>query len=317
MIHISVLRKDVQKYLRLKRGERVVDATLGLGGHSLDILKAIGEKGILYAFEMDERNLSEAKKRLKKYESQIIFFHDNFRTLKNRITGVFSADNTVDAILFDLGLSSPHVDESERGFSFLRDGPLDMRFDKRGKKTAASILDTYSEQELSDIFFRFGEERMSRVIARKICEERKVQKFETTKQLADFLEKVLPRSRSKKGKSRHPATRIFQALRIAVNDELSALEEALQGAMEILRVGGRVVVISYHSLEDRIVKRFFQDLEKPEIASPEKAIYQVYDDPIVERLTRKPVIPTEKELEQNPRCRSAKLRAYRKIRELN
>lgn len=306
MEHIPVLRENVQKYLNLKSGEVVVDATLGLAGHALDILKSVGENGVLYAFDTDERNLEEAKKRLKGYQKQIIFIHDNFRSLKTRIT------TKIDAILFDLGLSSPHIDDAERGFSFMKDGPLDMRFDSRNSLTAANVLNTYCESDLAEIFFRYGEERMSRKVAKRICERRKQKKFERTLELAAFLEGILPKKYSKKV---HPATKIFQALRIEVNDELGALKEALEGAFEVLKIGGRIVVISYHSLEDRITKKFFQELEHP-VADPEKSVYQVHDDPFVEKLTKKPVIPTEEEINENPRSRSAKLRAYRKLRSL-
>lgn len=304
-----MLREEVQKYLALKTGERVIDATLGLGGHSLDIVKRIGKKGLLYAFEQDSRNLEEARKRLKDYQDQIEYLHDNFRHLKTRDIG------QVDAVLFDLGLSSPHVDDPDKGFSFLKEGPLDMRFDSRSSLTAQQIINTYSEAQLADIFFHYGEERMSRVTARKICEIRKSKPFTSTTQLAQFIETVLP-VKNKYGKPlRHPATKIFQALRIAVNDELNALKEALVAVSEILKVGGRVVIISYHSLEDRIVKKFFQKMEKPEFKSMEKAVYQTHDDPIFERLTKKPIIPSEAEIRKNPRSRSAKLRAYRKVRE--
>ncbi|NIA01787.1 MAG: 16S rRNA (cytosine(1402)-N(4))-methyltransferase RsmH [Nitrospirae bacterium] len=308
MEHLSVLKNDVQKYLNLKGGEVVVDATLGLGGHSKDILKSIGEDGRLIAFEQDERNLEEAKKRLESYKKQIDYIYDNFRHLKSRITS-----RGVDAILFDLGLSSPHVDDASRGFSFSKEGPLDMRFNSQGELTAEKVINTYSEEELIKIFFEYGEEKMSRKVAREICSRRSDKKFSTTTEFADFLEAILPRKRSKRASKTHPATKIFQALRIEVNDELNALKEALEQSIEVMKVGGRVVVISYHSLEDRIVKKFFKELEKPP-ATKEQSIYQTFGDPIVKKLTKKPVIPTDQEIEENPRSRSAKLRAYEKLR---
>ncbi len=311
MEHISVLREDVQKYLKLREGMKVLDATLGLGGHSEEILEKIGKTGELFAFEQDKENLEEAKKRLKKYESQIVYFYDNFCTLKSRITGL--GIHQVDVALFDLGLSSPHVDESNRGFSFMKEGPLDMRFDKRQKITAQEILNKWSESQLADVFYFYGEERRSKKLAKKICEKRKDKEFTNTVEFAEFVEKILLERRTKK-KSVHPATKIFQALRIAVNDELNVLEDALKQIMEILSVRGRLVVISYHSLEDRIVKKFFKELERPKITSPEKALYQTADDPIIKILTKKPVIPTDKEIEQNFRSRSAKLRACEKIK---
>lgn len=322
MEHVPVLRNEVRKLLDLKSGDKVIDATLGLGGHALDILKKIGPKGTLYAFEQDERNLIEAKKRLVEYKKQIVFFNNNFRYLKSRITGRDEVSpkgerslnlNLVDAILFDLGLSSPHVDDAGRGFSFSHDGPLDMRFDQSNKLTAEIVINTYPEQVLADIFYQYGEERLSRRLASAICRARKDHLFKSTLELANFIERALPRHKGKYGKSSHPATRIFQAIRIEVNDELDALKEALQQSMEVLRIGGRIVILSYHSLEDRMVKQFFKNLERPPVSSPEKAIYQNYDDPIVESLVKKPVIPSEEEIKKNPRSRSAKLRAYKKI----
>lgn len=317
MEHLSVLKSDVQKYLNLEGGEVVVDATLGLGGHAKDILKSIGEEGRLIAFEQDERNLEEAKKRLESYKKQIDYIYDNFRHLKSRITGrregVSAQEAQIDAILFDLGLSSPHVDDASRGFSFSKEGPLDMRFNSQGELTAEKVINTYSEEELTKIFFEYGEEKMSRKVAREICSRRSDKKFSTTTEFAEFLEAILPRKRSKRASKTHPATKIFQALRIEVNDELNALKEALEQSIEVLDIGGRVVVISYHSLEDRIVKKFFKELEKPP-ATKEQFIYQTFGDPIVKKLTKKPVIPADQEIEENPRSRSAKLRAYEKLR---
>ncbi len=312
MKHVPVLREDVQKYLDLKKGDTVIDATLGLGGHAKDILKAIGKEGKLIAFEQDDRNLSLAKENLKDSEQNVVYIYDNFRCLKDRITG--EKISRVDKIFFDLGLSSPHVDEPERGFSFLKDGPLDMRFDSRNTLTAEIVVNTYPERELQQIFSEYGEERMSKKIAWKIAERRKVQKFSSTIGLASFIESLVPRKYLKK--NTHPATNVFQALRIEVNDELNALKEALKGAMEVLSVGGRIVIISYHSLEDRIVKKYFQSLLKPEPKTEEEKLYSLHAEPIVKALTKKPVIPSEKEIAENPRSRSAKLRSYEKIKNL-
>ncbi|MBI2634627.1 16S rRNA (cytosine(1402)-N(4))-methyltransferase RsmH [Candidatus Peregrinibacteria bacterium] len=304
MQHIPVLREEVQKYLELKNGDVVIDATLGLGGHALDILEKIGKKGKLIAFEQDERNLDQAKRRLEACNSQIVYFHDNFRNLKTRTKSL----STVDAVLFDLGLSSPHVDDPVRGFSFMKNGPLDMRFDQRTRLTAEEILDNYPQEELARIFWEYGEEKMSRIIARKICEARKNYKFERTGQLVELIESILPVWKFK----HHPAARVFQALRIEVNDELDALKEGLNGAFEILKSGGRLVVISYHSLEDRIVKDFFNDLRQPP-AKKEYLMYREHGDPLIEVLTKKPVVPGDKEIAENPRSRSAKLRACKKL----
>ncbi len=309
MEHVSVLRDEVKRYLDLKDGEVAVDGTLGLGGHAMDILKSLGKAGKLIAFDQDERNLVEAKKRLADFDSNIVYFQDNFRHLKTRVTGI--GISQVDAILLDLGLSSPHVDDPDRGFAFRKEGPLDMRFDLNQKLTAADILNTYEEGDLADIFWRYGEERLSKKIARMICNRRKEQLFGSTTDLAALIERAYPPRFTKMDRG-HPAAKIFQALRIAVNDELAALEEVLDQSFELLGKGGRLVVISYHSLEDRIVKLNFKALAQPK-ASAEESIYSNYGAPLVNILTHKPVTPTEKELELNPRSRSGKLRAYEKI----
>lgn len=311
MEHKPVLREEVQKYLDLKSGEVVVDATLGLGGHALDIVEKIGKKGLLYAFEQDERNLEQAKARLKKYEKQIVCLNDNFCHLKTRVYES-SKELFVDAILFDLGLSSPHVDDPQRGFSFMKEGPLDMRFDPRSSLTAEMVVNTYSEKDLADIFYFYGEERMARRIAKKICEQRKMTKFITTLDLANFMAKISP-SRAHGKTKIHPATRVFQALRIAVNDELNVLKQALAQAFEILKPNGRIVVISYHSLEDRIVKDFFNTLLRPAVTDQKQALYRNFGEPLIEVLNKRPVTPSEKELINNPRSRSSKLRAAKKI----
>ncbi len=313
MEHLSVLKTEVENYLKLKDGDIVIDATLGLGGHARDILKKVGKKGRLIAFEQDERNLNFAKENLRDFEKQIIFIHDNFRYLKTRITE--AGIDQVDAILFDLGLSSPHIDDSSRGFSFSKDGPLDMRFDQRNSLTAEIVINTYKKEDLANIFFKYGEERMSRRLAKEICERRKTKKFDSTVEFADFVERLLSRKHFNKKSKINPATKIFQAIRIEVNDELNVLKDTLEQAIEILKIGGRIVVIAYHSLEDRIVKQYFNQLKNPPVSADE-AIYRIHGDPIVESLTKKPVIPTEKEILDNPRSRSAKLRCYRKLKEL-
>ena len=326
MEHISVLKEDVCKLLDLKAGRVVVDATLGLGGHALVLAKKIGPKGVLIGFDQDEVNLVEAKKRLKKFKN-VVFIHDNFRSLKNRVEEALKGksakakktkltkaeDGLVDAILFDLGISSPHVDDGERGFSFMKDGPLDMRYSKTQKLKAWDIVNGYKEKELADLIYLYGEERFSRKIAKMICDRRRDKKFETTKQLAEAIESIFPRKFSKKGKRHHPATQTFQALRIAVNDELSVLKEALDGSIDILKKGGRVAVISYHSLEDRIVKHFFKELARECICPKEVLRCVCRGKPVIELITRKPVVPSDKEISENPRARSAKLRVAMKL----
>ncbi|PIR55346.1 16S rRNA (cytosine(1402)-N(4))-methyltransferase [Candidatus Peregrinibacteria bacterium CG10_big_fil_rev_8_21_14_0_10_36_19] len=310
MEHKSVLKWEVIEFMDLHEGDIVVDGTLGLGGHSIEIVKKIGKSGKLIAFDQDERNLEEAKRRLKGCD-QVVYVRDNFRYLKSRLQE--NGIKEIDAILLDLGLSSPHVDEAERGFSFMKDGPLDMRFNLDNPLTAADVVNDYSESDLTYIFRVYGEEQFAKKIASAMCKRRSDQKFSTTTELAEFIENIVPKKRSGRSSKAHPATKVFQALRIAVNEELDVLKEVLEQTMEVLKVGGRVVVISYHSLEDRIVKHFFKDLIKPE-AEGEEAIYSNFSDPIVEAMNKKPVLPTEAELEDNPRSRSARLRAYKKIK---
>ncbi len=308
MEHLPVLSKEVLELLDLKNSATVIDGTLGLGGHAAQILERVGKQGKLIAFEQDERNLKEAQKRLKPYAEQIIYIHDNFRHLKSRVTG--EGIDHVDAILLDLGLSSPHVDEAERGFSFSQEGPLDMRFDPRNELTAAVVVNTYSQDQLKQIFYQYGEEKMAPKIARKICERRQGQEFSTTEGLADFIASF---SHQKRGKKSHPATQVFQALRIEVNEELAVLEEVLPQAFELLAPGRRIAIISYHSLEDRMVKQYFKSLIRPKITDPQELLYRTHGDPLVEAITKKPVTPTDEELAVNPRSRSAKLRVYQKI----
>lgn len=305
LTHTPVLLEETLDLLNLEANKKVIDGTLGLGGHSEAILKKIGPKGRLMAFDQDGKNLEAAKKRLKKYEKQITFIHSNFEHLaENASEHHFQPD----AILLDLGLSSPHIDDPQRGFSFMKEGPLDMRFDKRQTLTAEKVVNSYSEKDLADIIFHYGEERRSRPIARAIVQARKVAPIKTTTQLAEIIAKTV------RGKSRiHPATQTFQALRIYVNRELEVLEKVLEDAVKLLKKGGRLVVISYHSLEDRIVKNFFRDQTKNCICPKELPICQCNFEKTLYILTRKPIIPTGIEVSQNPRSRSAKLRAAERL----
>lgn len=312
MEHVSVLKNEVLEAMNLQEGDVVVDCTLGLGGHAKEILKRIGNKGRLIGFEKDERNLVEAQENLKDYDEQINCFPESFRYLKDRLIGL--GLDKVDSILFDLGISSPHVDEAERGFSFIKDGPLDMRFDQKQNISAYDVVNFYSEADLKNVLYKYAEEKYAPKISRSILERRKEKLFESTLELAEFLEEIMPKKRSKRGKSSHPATKTFQALRIEVNSELKEVAETLPQAVEMLKMGGVVAVITFHSIEDRLVKKFFKTLERPPVEDPEEALYRTTGDPIVEKLFRKPIIPTKEELEANPRSRSAKLRVYKKIK---
>ncbi|PKL37120.1 16S rRNA (cytosine(1402)-N(4))-methyltransferase [Candidatus Peregrinibacteria bacterium HGW-Peregrinibacteria-1] len=313
--HYSVLSADVQKSVSISENAVVVDCTLGLGGHAKIVLEKMkGEESVLIGFDQDERNLKVARERLGDYGKKILFVHDNFRYLKTRVNEL--GFEKVDLVLMDLGISSPHVDVADRGFSFMREGPLDMRFDQRQSLQASDVVNTYSEEQLVDIFFRYGEEKFARKIADRIVQRRKVENFVTTTELAEFIEGLKPNRRSAKKSKSHPATQVFQALRIEVNDEFGALESGLDQAVDILKVGGMIMIITFHSLEDRFVKHYFKKLVKPKVSDPEKAIYSNYDESIFETLTRKPIVPSMEELEENPRSRSAKLRIYKKLKNI-
>lgn len=294
--HIPVLINQVLKLLEIKQEGVYIDCTLGAGGHSEEILKTPNFNGRLYAIEADERNLAEAEKRLNDY-SNVHLIRDNFENLDTIGQKILEEDGHIDGILFDLGLSSLHVDEAERGFSFQHEGPLDMRYDTRQKRTAADIIHHYSLKDLFFIFRTYGEEKFAHRIASEIIRSRKSQPFKTTLQLADFIAARIPHGGHRRYKI-HPATRIFQALRIATNREIEVLQTGLAGAVKILSPRGRLVVISYHSLEDRIVKHFF----KAEAAQGHLKI-----------LTKKPIPPDLDEINNNPRSRSAKLRAAEKL----
>lgn len=305
--HKSVMLRECLDYLDVKEGEIVVDCTLGLGGHSSEMLRLVGPKGKLFSFDLDERNIAVAIPNLDAVGNNYKVIHDSFSSLKNRLKreGV----SRVDAILFDLGLSSPHIDDAARGFSFQKDGPLDMRFDATQGETAADILHGRTESELADIFYYFGEERRSRRLAKAIIEFRKKARFESTLQLRDFITEVL--GKGKPGK--HSATCIFQALRIAVNKELEALELGLNQALELLAHDGRVVVLSYHSLEDRFVKQTFKQLAT-DLRDPNDPFgRRVLRPKSLSLLNKKPITASPEEIADNSRARSAKLRAAKKL----
>lgn len=293
--HIPVLKEEISVFLQLSPHGILIDCTLGLGGHSADILSKAGSRAKVVAFELDSENLAQAKKNLSSFQNQVTYIRDSFVTIREHMDEL--GIDSVQAILFDLGLSSPHVDKGARGFSFLREGPLDMRFDCRHGKTAQDLIQRLSPRELTRIFREYGEEPRARLIAEKIVKVRKQHPFITTTQLADFISECV----SRRGKE-HPATRVFQALRIAVNDELTVLARALRDAVFLLSSGGRIAVISYHSLEDRIVKNVFKAFARPSEGSPEIKI-----------LTKKPVSPSDTEVRHNPRARSAKLRVAEKL----
>ena len=307
--HISVLLNEAIDSLNIKPNGTYVDLTLGRGGHSGEILRHI-PCGRLIAFDKDEEAIIESEKNLRKYDNKTIIREDfrNFKRILNDL-GV----NEVDGILMDLGVSSPQFDEGERGFSYKEEARLDMRMDTRQSLDAYKIVNTYSLQELTRIFRDYGEDKFAYQIAKKIVSVRDEKPIETTTDLVNLIKAVKPQKElMKKG---HPAKQIFQALRIEVNDELGALEVALKDALDMLAVNGRLVVITFHSLEDRIVKNAFNNVSKVEgsrrfvFALPSKD-----DEPKYKLVNNKVIIASELELENNPRSKSAKLRAIERSR---
>jgi 16S rRNA (cytosine1402-N4)-methyltransferase len=296
-VHIPVLINQVLEFLHPKPGEIFIDCTIGTGGHTEAILERLAGQGAVYGIDADSRNLDLARKRLTHY-NHVHFTRNNFENLEEIGREILAKEGKISGILFDLGLSSLHVEEAVRGFSFQREGPLDMRFDTRQNLTAAEIVNTYPLEKLIFIFQTYGEEKFSHRIARKIIESRRDKRFTTTSELADSISNIFSKGRKNFYFKRHPATRIFQALRIAANREVEVLEKGLAGAIKVLSQGGRIVVISYHSLEDRIVKNSFREWKK---------------EGILKIFTKKPIIPSEEEVHQNPRSRSAKLRAAEKL----
>ncbi len=286
--HIPVLLEEVLSHLDLKPNDSVVDATLGGGGHASALLEAIGPTGRLLGIEWDARTLEETRKRLERFGSRAMLIRGSYRDLE-RFAGA-CAFPEVSGILFDLGYSSFQIDDPDRGFSFRFDAPLDMRYDVSGDLTAADIVNTWPKEELIRIFRDYGEERASGRMVAAILQAREHVSITTTAQFAAIIASAVP-ERTRWGKPKiHPATQAFQALRIATNDELGNVEAVLPQAVRLLRPGGRLAVISFHSLEDRIVKNFFEESEELEVLTP------------------KPIMAGRKELDANPRARTAKLR---------
>jgi 16S rRNA (cytosine1402-N4)-methyltransferase len=293
--HIPVLLEEVMEYLDLGRKGVYVDCTIGQGGHALEILKRSPEAEVI-GFDLDEKSLLEARDRLQSFADRVKLYHANFRYLPELDTDF----SQVRGILLDMGFSSFQLDTPERGFSFSQEGPLDMRMDLRNKITAARILNNYSEHKLAEIFRKYGELRQANLLAREIVSRRKIQKLEKTTELRRLAEEVC-RWRPQKGKI-HPAAKVFQAIRIEVNQELDGLADFLEKIVKKISKGARIIAISFHSLEDRIVKQTFVRLADSN-----------NNHPLLKILTKKPVTPTEKEIAENSRSRSAKLRAGERL----
>ncbi|AWB45371.1 16S rRNA (cytosine(1402)-N(4))-methyltransferase [Paenibacillus sp. CAA11] len=314
--HITVLKEEATSGLHIKPGGIYVDCTLGGGGHSSVILSQLGPSGRLIAFDQDDWALENARERLKDFEGRYTLVKSNFRDLEQKlleIEGVPQEDGIpqVDGILFDLGVSSPQFDEGERGFSYNADAPLDMRMDQSAELTARDIVNEWPEKEIARILFQYGEEKFSRRIAKVIAERRKEAPVETTGELVELIKEGIPAAARRTGG--HPAKRSFQALRIAVNDELGAFKEALHQSVRCLAPGGRVSVITFHSLEDRLCKQIFAEYVEKCTCPPDFPMCVCGGKGTLKLINRKPLLPSEQELEQNSRARSAKLRVAEKL----
>ncbi|MFH1853831.1 MAG: 16S rRNA (cytosine(1402)-N(4))-methyltransferase RsmH [Candidatus Omnitrophota bacterium] len=293
-LHSPVLLEEVLHFLNPTPGKIIIDATVGGGGHTEEITRLIHPGGMLIGMDRDSESLKIAHERLKGFQTTVKLINKNFRNIKDVMTTLGIGET--DGILFDLGISSIQLEAEERGFSIRHSGPLDMRMDRSECLTAKDLVNTLSEEELSSLIREFGEERFHRRIARRIITERRRKLIETTAELTKIVCRSVPRG--SKWQRIHPATRTFQALRISVNKELTAIEEALNAAPDILRPGGTLCIISFHSLEDRIAKNILKKFKS-------QGIFRI--------LTKKPVTAGDKELSQNPRARSAKLRAAVKL----
>lgn len=306
-MHKSVLLEEAIQYLNLKEDAIIVDCTLGYGGHSSEILKRI-PKGHLYAFDQDEEAIQSARKRLSEISSNFTIIKSNFVHLKEKLQEL--GITKVDGILFDLGVSSPQLDEDERGFSFHKNARLDMRMDQSQEKDAKEVVNTYSYEQLVQIMKTYGEEKFAPRIAKNIVESRQEKEIVTTLELVEIIKNSVP---EKYRREHHPARKVFQAIRIEVNDELNVFEKALKDALELIDVNGRVCVITFHSLEDIICKRIMKDVSTlpnelknlPVVPENLKPNFQVI----------KTIHPSKEELEENRRARSAKLRVIERVKE--
>lgn len=316
--HKSVLLQEAVSGLNIRSGDVVIDATLGGGGHTREILARVLPGGTVIAIDADLSALESFRERAKTDDlfrqalqaRTLILVHNNYSFLEEVLED--EGIESVDAILADLGFSSDQIEAGERGFSFLQSGPLDMRLNRETELTAAEIVNTFSLGDISDMLRDYGDESESRRIASAIVKAREEKLFTTTDELRDIIEKAYPKGKRYKMKI-HPATRTFQALRIAVNQELEHLEKFLGQAVKRVRVGGRIAVITFHSGEDRAVKQFFRDQAKGCVCPPGFPVCRCGNQPKIKILTKKPIIPTNEEIKNNPRARSAKLRVVEKL----
>lgn len=307
-VHKSVLLDECIEGLNIKPNGIYVDGTLGGAGHSSEIIKKLSDQGKLIGIDRDDEALKAAKERLKEY-SNVTYYHGNHDDIKEILEDLNI--EKVDGILLDLGVSSYQLDERNRGFSYLGENVLDMRMDKTQKLDAKIVVNNYKEEELAKIIYDYGEERFSRQIAKNICIERKKQEITTTKQLVDIIEKSIPAKF--RSKDSHPAKRTFQAIRIEVNDEIKPLYQTVLNSIECLKPGGRLCIITFHSLEDRAVKNAYIDAEGKCICPPGLPYCACGAIKKGKIITKKPILPTKEEMENNSRSKSAKLRIFKKI----
>ena len=306
--HVPVLLKEAVEGLNIKEDGIYVDGTLGGAGHSYEIVKRLN-KGTLIGIDQDINAINKAKETLKNYLDKVIFVHDNYANIENILDDL--GIDKVDGILLDIGVSSHQLDEDERGFSYNKNAPLDMRMDRNKKLTAWHVVNEYSLKELENIIFKYGEERWSKRIAEFIVDERRKKTIDTTLELVDVIKKAIPKKVRMEG--HHPAKKTFQAIRIEVNNELNVLENSIPLMVKHLNKDGRLCIITFHSLEDRIVKKSFQQLSKDCICPPEFPICVCDKKREIEIITKKPIVPSSEEIENNIRSRSAKLRIAKRV----
>lgn len=309
--HFSVLKKEAVEGLQIQPDGTYVDCTLGGGGHSEAICEQLSANGRLIAFDQDEMALKAAKERLEPHKNKITFVHANFSELELQLEKL--GIEYVDGILFDLGVSSPQLDVKERGFSYQNDAPLDMRMNQQETFSAYQIINEWPYEKLVKIFFKYGEEKFSKQIARKIEARREEKPIDTTFELVDIIKDAIPAPARRKGG--HPAKRVFQAIRIAVNDELAVFSNVLDQAARSVAINGRIAVITFHSLEDRICKQAFKKWSSNPPIPKNIPVIPEEKKPPFKLVTRKPIVPDESELEDNRRSRSAKLRIVEKVKD--
>ncbi len=306
--HVSVLLNECIENLNIKEDGVYVDCTMGGAGHSKEIVKRLSDKGLFIGFDQDKNAIATAKERLSEYSDRVKFVHSNFENIKEELEKL--GIEKIDGVLADLGVSSHQLDEADRGFSYMHDAPLDMRMDVRQSFSAYDVVNTYSEEDLARIIRDYGEDNWAKRIAKFIVEERKEKTIENTGELVEIIKKAIPKKARIDGP--HPAKRTFQAIRIEVNNELGVINKMIRDAVSMMNKGGRVCIITFHSLEDRIVKNEFKDLSLSCVCPPALPICQCDKVSEVKVITRKPILPSDEEIEINPRARSAKLRVAEK-----